>query len=264
MPFVHNINPTLVNIGPLEIRYYGLVYVIGFIVVFLYLRHLVKQKKLALNEEELYDLVFYLMLGVLIGSRLFHIIFWEPMYYLTAPWKIFYLWEGGMSFHGGLVGVLTATYLFWRRKEIRKKVPFAKLADYLAIPSTFILAVGRIANFINGELPGTVTNVSWCWYFPGYEGCRHPQVLYAAAKRFLIFGWLVLLNSRKHKDGFIVWNMVTLFGIGRLVIDFWRDDYRFLGLAAGQYLSIVMIILGGYVLFRYYREDLKRLFGAGK
>ncbi|MBI5881091.1 prolipoprotein diacylglyceryl transferase, partial [archaeon] len=238
--------------------------VIGFIVVFLYLKHLIKQKKLLLTDEELYDLIFYLMIGVLVGSRLMHCFVWEPGYYLSQPWKILYVWEGGMSYHGGLIGVFLATYLFWRRKEVRKKVSLARLADYLAIPSTLMLALGRIANFINGELPGTVTNVSWCWYFPDVEGCRHPQVLYAVAKRFMIFAWLVFLNSRKHKDGFIVWNMVTLFGIGRLIIDFYRDDYRFLGLAAGQYLSIVMMILGGYALIRHYRDDLKAMLGIRK
>jgi phosphatidylglycerol:prolipoprotein diacylglycerol transferase len=264
MPFVHNINPTLIDLGPVEIRYYGLVYVIGFIVVFLYLKHLVKHKRLLLTEEEIYDLIFYLMIGVLVGSRVVHCLVWEPSYYLAQPWKILYIWEGGMAYHGGLLGVLVATYLFWRRKEVRKKVSLAKLADYLAIPSTLMLAFGRVANFINGELPGTVTNVSWCWQFPEYEGCRHPQQLYAAAKRFLVFGILVLLNRRKHKDGFIVWNMVWMMGLGRFVIDFWRDEATLLGLTAGQYLSIVMILLGGYVLIRHYKDDLKSLLWARK
>jgi phosphatidylglycerol:prolipoprotein diacylglycerol transferase len=263
MPFVHNINPTLLHLGPLEIRYYGLVYVLGFIAVFLYFRYLIKHKKIKLTEDEIYDLVFYEMLGVLIGSRIIHIIFWEPMYYLSQPWKILYVWEGGMAFHGGLIGVAIATYLFWRKKEIRNKITLAKLADYLAIPATVILAFGRIANFINGELPGKATDVSWCWYFPGYEGCRHPQVLYAAAKRFLVFGWLIFLNTKKHKEGFIVWNMVTFFGLGRLIIDFYRDDPTLFGLTAGQYLSLIMLVLGSYVLSRYYRQDVKNMWRGG-
>ena len=264
MPFVHNINPVLLDLGPVEIRYYGLVYVLGFIVVFFYLKHLIKQKKLLLTEEELYDLVFYLMVGVLVGSRLGEVLFFEPTYYLTQPWKILYVWEGGMSYHGGLIGVFLATYLFWRKKEVRKKVSLAKLGDYLAIPSTLMLALGRVANFINGELPGTVTNVSWCWYFPGYEGCRHPQVLYEAFSRSVTFCILLLLNKRKHKDGFIVWNMLWMMGLGRLIIDFWRDDPTFFGLTTGQYLSVAMLLLGVFVLFKYYRHNLKALFGVGK
>ncbi|MBU2561708.1 MAG: prolipoprotein diacylglyceryl transferase [Nanoarchaeota archaeon] len=259
MPFIHNFNPTLVHLGPFEIRYYGLVYVLAFVIVYFYFRHLMKHKRLKLSEEELYDFILYNMLGVLIGSRLIHIIFWEPMYYLQQPWKVLYVWEGGMAFHGGLIGVAVATYLFWRK--IGRRISFAKLGDYLSMPAIFMLAIGRIANFINGELPGRVTDVSWCWYFPGYDGCRHPQQLYSAIKRFIVFGWLVFVNTRKHKDGFVLWNMVTLIGIGRFVIDFYRDDPTLLGLTAGQYLSMVMFVLGAYVLVRYYMDDVKRLFG---
>lgn len=260
MPYIHNINPTLLTLGPFEIRYYGLVYVIGFLVVYLYFKHLIKHKKILLSEDELYDLIFYLMVGVLVGSRLFHAIFWEPSYYLSQPWKIFYIWEGGMAYHGGLAGVMLATYLFWRKKEIRKKVSYAKLADYISIPAVLMLAFGRIANFINGELPGKVTNVSWCVYFPGYDGCRHPQQLYSAAKRFLVFAWLVFANRKKHKDGFIFWNMITLIGLGRFIIDFYRDDPTFLGITAGQYFSIAMLVTGAIVLVKYYWKDIKGVF----
>ncbi|NQU79677.1 prolipoprotein diacylglyceryl transferase [Candidatus Woesearchaeota archaeon] len=267
MPFIHNINPTLFNIGPLEIRYYGLVYVLGFLAIFLYFNYLVKKGKIKLTKEELYDFVFYNMLGVLIGSRLLHCFVWQPAYYLSQPWKVFFIWEGGMAFHGGLLGVALATYLFSRKPEIRDKVSFARLGDYIAIPGSFILAVGRIANFINGELPGRLTNVSWCIDYTKSmfinsppEGCRHPQVLYAAAKRFLVFGTLLWLNKKKHKDGFIMWSMITLFGIGRVAIDFFRDDPVFLGLTTGQHLSLVMVIVGTYVLAKHYRKDLKKVF----
>jgi phosphatidylglycerol:prolipoprotein diacylglycerol transferase len=261
MPFIHNINPTLVSLGPFEIRYYGLVYVIGFLITYLYLNHLLKSKKLSLTKEELYDLIFYTMLGVLIGSRLLHCLVWEPSYYLSQPWKILFIWEGGMAFHGGLIGVAISTYIFWRKPEIKKKVSFAKLADVISIPAAVMLAIGRIANFINGELPGRVTNAGWCWYFPGYNGCRHPQQLYAAAKRFIIFGWMLLLNSRKHKDGFIFWNMVTFFGLGRVIIDFYRDDPTYFGLTAGQYMSLAMFVVGVIVIIRYYRQDIKSVLG---
>ncbi|MBW2972183.1 prolipoprotein diacylglyceryl transferase [Candidatus Woesearchaeota archaeon] len=258
MPFTHNIDPVLVHLGPLEIRYYGLVYVIAFVLVYFYFRYLVKHRKVKLSEDELYDFILYNMVGVLVGSRLIHCIFWDPIYYLSQPWKILFVWEGGMAFHGGLLGVAVATYLFWRK--IGRRISFAKLGDYLSMPALFMLAVGRIANFVNGELPGRVTDVSWCVYFPGYEGCRHPQQLYSALKRFIVFGWLVFLNTRKHKDGFIIWNMVFFVGIGRFFIDFYREDPTLLGLAAGQYLSIIMIVAGAYALARYYRDDIRRLF----
>jgi len=256
MAFVHNFDPVLVNLGPLEIRYYGLVYVLAFLLVYLYFDYLIKKREIKLEKEELFDLILYVMVGVLVGSRLVHAIFWEPMYYLTQPWKILYIWEGGMAFHGGLIGVVVATYLFW--KKIGKKVPLAKFADHLSIVAVLMLAFGRIANFINGELPGRITNVNWCWQFPGYESCRHPQVLYSAAKRFLVFGWLVFLSTRKRfKDGFVFWNMLFLMGIGRFVVDFYREDALLLGLTAGQYLSLVMIFVGAYALAKHYRKDIK-------
>ncbi|MFH1063811.1 MAG: prolipoprotein diacylglyceryl transferase [Candidatus Woesearchaeota archaeon] len=262
MPFVHNINPTLIDFGPVEIRYYGLVYLLGFLLVYLYFRYMINHKKLELDMEELYDLIFYLMMGVLIGSRVVHAVFWNPMYYLTQPWKIFFIWEGGMAFHGGLLGVIIATYLFSRKKYIRKKVSFLRLGDILSIPATLALAIGRIANFINGELPGRVTDVPWCWYFPGVDGCRHPQQLYSSAKRFLIFGILLFLNRKRHKEGFIMWSMIFLTGIGRFIIDFYREDAMLLGLTAGQYLSLLMIIAGAYALFTRYRKDIRNVFGV--
>jgi phosphatidylglycerol:prolipoprotein diacylglycerol transferase len=130
------------------------------------------------------------------------------------------------------------------------------------VPTAFALALGRIVNFINGELPGRVTDVSWCVYFPESEGCRHPQQLYSAAKRFIVCGCLVFLSLKKHKKGFIWWSFVTLFGIGRVVIDFFRDDPTFLGLTLGQYLSLAMVVVGAVVLLRYYKKDLKRVFGS--
>ncbi len=273
MAFVHNFNPTLMTLGSFEIRWYGIAYVFGFLLAYLYIAWAVKKKHLNIEKEQMYDWIFYCMLGVLIGSRLIHCIFWDPIYYLTNPIKIFYLWEGGMAFHGGLIGVVVATWYFWKY-TIKKKVSYWRLTDILTIPALFALAVGRIANFINGELPGKVTDWHYCWYFPGYEGCRHPQVLYSAAKRFLITGWLVFLESKnwrklkgnkkvksfKHKDGFISVNMLILVGLGRFIIDFWRDDPTWFFLTAGQYLSMGMIIIGGYFLFRYFTKDLMDVF----
>ncbi len=258
MPFTHNIDPVLLDLGPVEIRYYGLVYVIAFVLVYFYFRHLVRVGKLKISQEELYDLILYNMLGVVIGSRLVHCIFWAPSYYLSQPWKVLFVWEGGMAFHGGLLGVFVATYLFWRK--IDRRVSLLRLADHLSMPAIFMLAVGRIANFINAELPGKVADVAWCVNFSGIEGCRHPQQLYSAVKRFVVFGWLVFLDSRKHKDGFILFNMLLFTGIGRFVIDFYRVDATLLGLTAGQYLSLIMIVIGFYALVKHYRKDFRGLF----
>ncbi len=112
--WTHNLNPTILAIGPLEIRWYGLVYVLGFFLSVYWLRFLVQKKLLALSKDDIWDFVFYLMLGVLIGSRLF-MIFWQPDYYLLKPWNLLKIWEGGMSFHGGFVGIVAAAWLYCRK-----------------------------------------------------------------------------------------------------------------------------------------------------
>lgn len=262
MPYIHNLNPVLLDLGPVEIRYYGLVYVIAFVLFFFWLKYLIKKKELKLTTDEMYDLVFYMMLGVLIGSRVIHAIFWDPMYFLTQPWKILYIWEGGMAFHGGLIGVAVAGYLFCRKETIRKKLTFAKLADITVIPAVFTLAIGRVVNFINGELIGTASNARWCVVFPQYDNtCRHPQVLYSAIKRFIMFGAAMFLHTKKQlKDGFIFWTMMLVFGVGRFFIDFYRDDARWFSLTAGQYLSIALTIVTIIVLIKYYGKEWKKVF----
>ncbi|MBW2997077.1 prolipoprotein diacylglyceryl transferase [Candidatus Woesearchaeota archaeon] len=260
MPFVHNIDPTLIQIGPITIQYYGVIYLLGFFVTVFYLYYMTRKKRLNLTGEDLVELLFYSIIAIPLGARLFHCFLWEPGYYLQNPLEILFFWQGGLSFHGGLAGMIAAACFFQSRKHIRNKITRMELADHLAIPIAFALALGRIGNFINGELPGRVTGVSWCWHFPGHEGCRHPQQLYAAFKRFVIVGLLVFQDRKKHKDGFLLWNFVMLFGIGRVLIDFFRDDPTFLGLTMGQYLSLVMFIVGAVVLLKYYRRDLKRFF----
>ncbi len=261
MGFIHNFNPTLVAIGPVEIRWYGLAYLFGFLVAYLYILHQIKHKRLKMSKDDLYDWIFYMMLGVLVGSRIFHCLFWEPSYYLTRPWEILFIWQGGMSFHGGLIGIIIAT-VYFQKYKMQGKVSFARLGDIVAVPAAFALAIGRIANFINGELPGTKTEVSWCWYFPAANGCRHPQVLYSALKRFAVFGFLLYLsaNYKKFKEGFIALMMITLFNFGRFFVDFFREDLRWLSLTAGQYLSITIVAVCVIIISKYYKKDLKKVF----
>src|SRR3989344_1339461 len=176
--YLHYLNPVLVSLGFLQIRYYSLVYIAGFLLVlWLLLR---KREQLSLSKDDCYDLLVYLILGTILGARLFEVVFWEPVYYFHNPLEIVALWHGGMSYHGGLVGVMVAAWLFCKKK----KIEFWKLADIIIVPTALMLAFVRIANFINGELVGRVADVGWCVVFPGYSGCRHPQQLYAAAYRF--------------------------------------------------------------------------------
>lgn len=255
MPFTQSIDPVLLHLGPLQIRYYGLVYALGFLTAFFLLEHYRKQGKLhPLTKEDLYDLLFYLMVGVILGGRLFHIFFWNPSYYLQNPLDIFAVWKGGMAFHGGLLGAILAAWYFSKKKNFS----FWKLADILVIPAALFLALGRVANFINNELYGPLTNIPWCVYFPGVDGCRHPYQLYAAAKRFLVFLFLLYLSRKEWKEGFIFWNFVLFTGIGRFILDFWREDLLYLGLSLGQWYSLPMVLFSIYFLSTRYGKNCKQ------
>lgn len=255
--WLHNLNPTLVKLGFLEIRYYGLVYVLGFFLAVFWMVYLSRKGKLNLSQNEIWDFTFYAMLGVLIGSRVFEL-FWEPNYYLSNPLNLLKFWEGGMSFHGGLVGVVVAGWLYCRKK----KILFWRIADILSAPAMLALALGRIANFINGELVGRIWNGRWCVVFPDYDSaCRHPSMIYAAFQRFTIFVGLLFLTLRdQFKPGFIFWNFVFWEGMGRIIVDFFREDKLFYGLSLGQWFSMVMVLLAVFMFLKYYKEDWRKIF----
>jgi phosphatidylglycerol:prolipoprotein diacylglycerol transferase len=248
--FINNLDPTLLSIGPFEIRYYGIVYVIGFLLVYYILNLYRKKGKLDLTSDDIDNYILYLMIGVILGARLVHMFFTDPGYYLSNPINMLKIWEGGVAFHGGLLGAIIVSYYFAKKKNI----PFLKLADIIVLPAAFVLALGRIANFINGELYGTITNVSWCVKFQAADGCRHPSQLYAALKRFIIFGIIYALSRKEHKDGFLFWTFIVLIAIGRLIVDLYRETFRIIGLSVGQWFSVIMIAIGIYVLVKYYRK----------
>lgn len=270
--WVHNLNPTLFQLGPLEVRWYGLVYVFGFFLAIYWMHYLSKKGKLNLKKEEVWDFAFYLMLGVLIGSRLF-MAFWEPQTFLFKPWNLLKIWQGGMSFHGGFVGIVAAGWLYCRKKKLN----FWQLADVLSVPAIFALALGRIANFINGELIGRVWNGKWCVVFPEYDDlCRHPSTLYAAGKRFIIFGWLLFISLKNKfkpgrvtsvrdlsftpfRPGFVFWNFVFFEGLGRIIVDFYRADTLYYGFSLGQWFSLVMVLVALYMFIKKYKNDWKKL-----
>ncbi|MFH0978889.1 MAG: prolipoprotein diacylglyceryl transferase [Candidatus Woesearchaeota archaeon] len=249
----YNINPVLLKIGFLEIRYYGLAYVLGLAITYFMLRHAIRHKKIPnLSEGKLDDLLFYLAIGLVVGARIGEFVFYDPGVFIRDPLEILKIWHGGMSFHGGLIGVVVATFLFCRKY----KVKFYSLADNIVMPASIGLFFGRIANFTNGELIGTPTSLPWCINYPGIAGCRHPSQLYEAGYMLLIFGILMLLKKRKMQSGTIFWLFVLLYGVFRFVENFVREDPRFLGLSMGQYLCIGMIIASTIFLYRIRKKAL--------
>jgi phosphatidylglycerol:prolipoprotein diacylglycerol transferase len=247
--FIHNINPTLLQLGPLEIRYYGLVYVLGFIATFFYLNYMVNKKKIKLSQDQLHDLLFYLIIGVILGGRLFYILFYNLKYYLSNPLEIFAIWNGGMSFHGALISLVIVLYIFSKKEKIK----FYTLADMIVIPAAIFLFFGRIANFINGELYGHITNVSWAVKFQNVPGYRHPSQIYEALKNLAIFFILSSQLNKHRKPGFLFWQFIFFYGLFRFFIEFFRfSPNYYLGLSVGQYLCILMIIPSSYILLKKY------------
>lgn len=243
--FINNINPVLLSTFGMEIRYYGIVYVIGFLLMLFILSK--QRNNLKITKDDVYDYLFYLIIFTIIGARLFEILFYEPSFYFKNPLQMIMIWKGGLSFHGGLTGILLWTYIFTKKKKIN----FYDLSDILVIPAAFMLFLGRIANFINGELVGKITSLPWAVKFNGYEGYRHPTQIYEAVKNLIIFFSLLFLKNKNLKKGELTWLFVLFYGILRFFIEFLKEqDSFFFGLPVTQVLSSLMIIISLYFLKR--------------
>lgn len=253
--FYNNINPTLLKLGPFEIRYYGIIFVLGFILAYFFINHLAKQRNLKLTKEDILDLLFYLIIGTITGARIFEILFYNLKYYLENPFEMLAIWHGGLSFHGGFVGAIIACCLYCRKKKIN----FYDLADICVVPLAFGLFLGRIANFINGELVGRITEVPWCVKFKSYEGCRHPSQLYESFKNLVIFSILWFLKDKKLKKGIMFWSFVLIYSAFRFFVEFFRapdEQIGFiLGLTMGQWINLVMFFVGLYFFVRIKKQS---------
>jgi phosphatidylglycerol---prolipoprotein diacylglyceryl transferase len=251
-----HINPVLIKLGPFQVGWYGLMYVFGFIASYLLVRYQMKKKSFGISGQEVENLLVYLMLGLIIGGRLGYVLFYDLPLYLKAPLEIFAIWHGGMSFHGGLLGVLIVGIVFsWRHKK-----SFWKIADLFIVTAPIGLGLGRIGNFINGELYGRETHVPWGMIFPnGGPLPRHPSQLYESAlEGGCLFVILWILKDKKLPSGGLLAVFLFVYGIFRFFVEFFREPDPQLGfilgpLTMGQLLSSLMII-GGIILFSYLRR----------
>lgn len=250
----HSLSPVFASLGPIEIRYYGLFYAFAFVLAYFMIPRLSSNRGFTMTKEETADFLVYLISGTVAGARLFYVIFYNLLYYLSSPLEIFAVWHGGLSFHGGLLGAVIGTFLFCRKR----KKNFFSLADVCMFPLALGLFLGRIGNFINGELVGRVTDVSWCVNFPDYEGCRHPSQLYESFKNILIFGILWPLRKKQFKDGTLFGLFIILYSIFRFAVEFFRmpdEQIGFIfGLTMGQWLNIAMLGAGLAFLYRIYHK----------
>jgi phosphatidylglycerol---prolipoprotein diacylglyceryl transferase len=250
------INPIAFVISNVAVAWYDLAFAFGFITAFIVLLVAIRKKEIEMEEHQALVLLFLWIFGVLIGAKLFTLLFWNPSILKNNPLAFLKFWGPGRSFHGGLTGIIIVTYLYTKFKKIN----FWKVADIVTLPAIFAHGLVRIANFMNQNIVGTITNVSWCMESPHYPGCRHPVTLYASAGRFALFFALYAIKQLKsYKPGFIFWLYIFIGGLGRFFMDFLREGVKHFGLLSGQWLSIPMILIGGFVLYRYYRKDVKNL-----
>jgi phosphatidylglycerol:prolipoprotein diacylglycerol transferase len=265
-----NINPEIVRIGPFAVRWYGMMYLLGFASSYLLVRYQIKKlrlkshelgvkrqrthqtlnsKLLTLDVDSLYS---YLILGLLIGARLGYVIFYNLSYYIQHPLEIFAVWHGGMSFHGGLIGSAIAGILFCRRL----KIDVWQVADLVIVTAPIGLGLGRLGNFINGELYGRVTDVPWAMIFPeGGPLPRHPSQLYEFfLEGVVLFSILWVLKNKRFRTGILSSLFIIFYGVFRFFIEFFREPDVQIGFilgifTMGQILSAAMVFLGIVIFY---------------
>lgn len=250
-------DPIALQVGPFAIHWYGLMYLMAFAQFLILGRLRINQTQMKAQgfvARDLEDILFVAVLGVVLGGRLGYCLFYMPDFYLSHPLDIFKVWEGGMSFHGGFLGVLVA--LFWFAKK--RGMTFFMVSDMIAPLVPFGLAFGRLGNFINGELWGRATNLPWAMIFPqaGDDIARHPSQLYQLAGEGVLLGLILWFYARSPRRVSQTSGVFLIgYGIFRFLVEFAREPDRFLGtlslgLSMGQWLSMPMIIFGAYLLLR--------------
>ncbi|MFB9355912.1 prolipoprotein diacylglyceryl transferase [Sneathiella chinensis] len=249
------IDPVLLQIGPFAIRWYALAYIAGLVIGWRLMMRFAAAPGSAVSVKDVDDFLVWATLGVVLGGRLGYVLFYKPAFYFANPSEILMVWQGGMSFHGGFLGVVVAAFLFCRKRDI----PTLALADMLSLVAPVGLFFGRIANFINGELFGRTSDVPWAMVFPnGGPLPRHPSQLYEAllegALLFAILLW-VRRTSLADKPGVLTGLFLVGYAAARGFVELFRQPDAHLGFLAGgttmgQLLSLPMIVIGLYLILR--------------
>ncbi|HQQ87572.1 MAG TPA: prolipoprotein diacylglyceryl transferase [Smithellaceae bacterium] len=253
-----HITPYLFSIGTFQLRYYSLMYIVAFVLVYFLVIYRIKNEKYKYTAEDIQDYLVWAMIGVLLGARLGYVLIYNFVYYLQHPLEIFlpfsfadgirFIGISGMSYHGGVIGVIIMSVLFCRKR----KIDFWKFADLIcpAIPLGYTF--GRLGNFINGELFGRATTMPWGMYFPldATNTLRHPSQLYEAAfEGILLFIILWLLRKKTGVDGSLLGLYIFGYGLARFIVEFFREPDFAVGLISiGQFLCLLMMLAGIMIL----------------
>jgi phosphatidylglycerol---prolipoprotein diacylglyceryl transferase len=232
------INAIALTVGNISIRWYGIIYALGFLLALPISIKLAKQRNI--TKDQIYDYFIYLIPSSIIGARLLAVILNFHLYQNNVL-KILFIWEGGMAFHGGLIGAAIGTYFFCKKHKIK----FYDIADIIVIPAALGLALGRIGNLINQEFPGRLTDLPWGITYDNLQGKRHPSQIYESIKNLIIF--FILLNFYKVKNlkrGTIFWMFIFLYSLFRFSVEFFKDQALILfNLTYGQLISIPLFII---------------------
>ena len=262
--YIHNLNPNLIDFGFITIKWYSLSYVVGILAGW-WLGKIILNSKSGGDEKyfkkEFDDLVTYIIISIIIGGRLGYILFYNFAYYVNNPVDILKIWEGGMSFHGALLGIIVSTYIFSKSKKIKTLF----WLDIIACVSPIGLFFGRIANFINAELYGKPTDIYWSVIFPNIDSLpRHPSQLYEAfMEGIILFAILILFIFKKnYKTGFCSYLFLTFYGLFRILAELFREPDKHIGyifgsISMGTLLSVVMVIAGTTFLLRLKKNEFK-------
>lgn len=252
------LDPVAISLGPVSVRWYAISYLVGIGLVWWTVLLRIKRHRLPWTREHISDLLFYCLLGVILGGRVGYVLFYGFDNLIEHPASIFKVWQGGMSFHGGLVGVIAGVWAYSRRH----KRAFFDIMDMIAPSIPLALGSGRIGNFINGELPGRVTEVSWAVIFPGDVVGRHPSSLYQATLEGpVLFAFLWWYASKKRPPMAVSGMFLMGYGSLRVFSEFFREPDAHIGyllsnlVTAGQLLSLPMVVVGAGLLLAARRQN---------
>jgi len=258
---VHNFDPILIDLGLFEIRWYSLAYILGIIIGWMYATRIIKLTTTnkynfeQIKKSNFDDLIIYLVIGIILGGRLGYILFYNLEYYIQNILEIFKIWQGGMSFHGGLIGIIISIIFFSKKTKIN----FFKFSDIVSCVAPIGILLGRVANFINGELYGKVSTLPWSVIFPnGGDVGRHPSQIYEAILEglvlFILINYLALKKKLLFKTGYISGLFLILYSILRIFSENFREPDMHLGLffnyfSMGVLLSCITLLAGCFIIF---------------
>lgn len=257
-----SIDPVMLSLGPIDIHWYAVAYLLGFVLGIWRCKVLTVRFNTGASAQDYDDFLVWAVIGTILGGRIGYVVFYNSAYYLQNPLEALQVWQGGMAFHGGIVGVIVATWLFTRMR----KLSFLSFTDILSCVAPIGLFLGRIANFINGELFGRHTDVTWGVIFPhGGPLARHPSQIYEALLEGLLLFVILFALSKRTKlgriPGFLSGVFLALYSVFRFVAEFFREPDPQLGFlyadaTMGQLLSLPMFLVGVFLLYRSWKKEM--------